>query len=351
MKSNSLFKIKENWPQLMSAVLIVVVLLVVFYYGRRANAFYEQIPVKLNIYSFSTQEEVFSESILPAFEKVWEAETGQELEFEIVFGPSAALAGEINLGAPADIVIFSNAYHVNWLKLGRKVDMDTKPVVIGQTPMVIITRPGNPRGILGFADLAKTDFCLLHADPQSSGAGEWAILAEYGSALKETGSPEEGKHQLGAIWENVKFLGASARATLAVFEMGVGDALITYEQDALYAQQRGLPLQIIYPSRTIIAQHVAVQVDENIILRERPVVQAFMDYLISDPVQQVFASYHLRPVRADSDDFPPIESPFTVDELGGWPSAYSDLVESYWQKEIKPRLDLTPTSLLVDAED
>ncbi len=350
MKEIPLLKRNENWPPILSAVLITILLLVIFYYGRQANAFYEQQPVKLYVYAFSTQEEAFSEVILPDFEQYWENLSGQEIKIEAVFGPSATLASEINLGAPADIAIFSNTHHVNWLKLGRKVKMDAQPILIGQTPMVIVTRPGNPNNIRSFADLTQPGLRLLHADPHSSGGGEWAILAEYGSALRETGSPGKAKAQVDEIWKNVSIMGTSARATMELFAMGVGDALITYEQDALLAQAGGVYLEIVYPPRTIFAEHVAVAVDDNNILRERDAVQAFMDYLVSEPAQEAFSSFHLRPISMVYNEFPLISDPFTVEELGGWKIAYSEIVEEYWQDEIQPLLDLTPTSIIINSD-
>lgn len=350
MKKIGLLKRIENWPPILSAVLITLLLLVIFYYGRQANAFYEQQPVKLYVYAFSTQEDVFSEVILPEFEQYWENLTGQEIRIEAVFGPSATLASEINLGAPADIAILSNAHHVNWLKMGRKVKIETQPVLIGQTPMVIVTRPGNPHNIRSYADLTKPGLCLLHSDPHSSGGGEWAILAEFGSALRETGFQADAKDQVDEIWKNVCFMGTSARATMELFAMGVGDALITYEQDALLAQAGGVSLEIVYPPRTIFAEHMAVAVDDNNILRERKVVQAFMDYLVSGPAQEAMSRYHMRPTSMAYNEFPLISDPFTVDDLGGWTTVYPELVEEYWQDEIQPRLDLTPTSLIVDSD-
>lgn len=350
MKKIPLLKRIEYWPPILSAVIITILLLIIFYYGHQANAFYERMPVKLYVYAFSTQEEVFSEGILPGFEQYWENHSGREIAIEAVFGPSATLAGEINLGAPADIAIFSNAHHVDWLKLGRKVKMDAQLLLIGQTPMVIVTRPGNPHNIRSFADLTQPGLCLLHADPHSSGGGEWAILAEYGSALRETGSPNKAKTQVDEIWKNVSIMGTSARAIMDLFSMGVGDALITYEQDALLALAGGIPLEIVYPPRTIFAEHVAVAVDDNNILPERNAVQAFMDYLESEPAQEAFSSFHLRPANLVYDEFPLISDPFTVEELGGWTTAYADLVEEFWQDEIRPRLDLTPTSIIVDSD-
>jgi ABC-type sulfate transport system substrate-binding protein len=335
------------WRRWAGRLLGATLLIVVAFYGVQAILNNTQTPVRLVVYAFSTQEEVFTQGIFPAFEQAWEAETGKDLVIEGVFGPSGTLAGQINLGAPADVAVFSNAQHANWLKIGRRVRHDTQPVVIGCTPMAIITRAGNPRGIGSFADLAQPGLRLLHADPRSSGAGEWAVLAEFGSAFMESNDEAAAEAQLQAIWRNVRLLGPSARAALTLFELGTGDALVTYEQDARLGQDRGVALDIVLPPRTVAAQPVAVIVDDNVTSAERPMVQAFIDYLLGDAGQQVFGRFHLRPVDCKSDLFPSLVQPFTVDDLGGWPRAYQDLVETLWQKEIEPRLDLEPAPRLL----
>lgn len=322
------------WVMLLSAVLIYFVGKTILTQGFA--------PLRLIVYAFSTQEEVLNQGILPAFKEVWESKNGQELEIEAVFGPSDTLAEHINLGAPADVALFSNERHVKWLKIGRKVRSETQPILIGYTPMVIVTRPGNPYGIHDYADLSQPGLRLLHADPRSSGAAQWSLLAEYGSALLESNDPELAKAQLLAIWDNVRVLGSSARATLTLFELGAGDALITYEQDARLAQERDVPLEIITPPRTMIAQYIAVAVDDNITRSEHPVVQAFLDYLVSTDGQEIFNRYHLRPENLPIEGYPPLSLAFTVDDLGGWFSAYNQTVEPLWQTEIEPSLNLDP---------
>ncbi len=306
-------------------------------------------PTRLVVYAFSTQEEALTQSVFPAFEEAWEANTDEDLTIQGVFGPSGTLAGQINLGAPADVALFSNAQHVTHLKIGRRVGVDNEPVVVSQTPMVIVTRPGNPHGITGFSDLAQPGLRLLHADPRSSGAGQWALLADYGSALQESGDPAAARMQLLATWENVRLLGASARAAMTLFELGAGDALVTYEHDALLAQERGASLEIVVPPRTIITRHVAILVDSNIPPRERPMAQAFVDYLLSDAGQQALSRYHLRPADLEGRQFPGITQPLTVDDLGGWSRAYSQVVEGIWKTEIEPHLDLEPAPVMLDT--
>jgi ABC-type sulfate transport system substrate-binding protein len=305
-------------------------------------------PVRLVVYALSTQEEVLTQGIFPAFRRDWEGQTGRELVLEGVFGPSGTLAGQINLGAPADVTLFSNAQHVTWLQIGRRVRKGAEPVVIGCTPMVVVTRPGNPAGIAEFADLAQPGLQLLHADPRSSGAGEWAVLAEYGSALLESGDRASAEKQLGAIWRNVRLLAPSARSTLILFELGAGDAMVTYEQDARLALERGVALEVVVPSRTIVAQHVAVMVDDNVTSAERPAARAFIDFLMSDTGQDILNRYHLRPVDLDRGLFPELAHPFSVEDLGGWSKAYAGLVETLWQGEIEPYLELEPSPILLD---
>jgi ABC-type sulfate transport system substrate-binding protein len=335
------------WRQV-GSILGLAILIVTVIYGRviLSDA---RTPIRLVVYAFSTQEEVLTQSIFPAFERTWEAETGRDLTIEGVFGPSGTLAGQINLGAPADVALFSNAQHVTHLKVGRRVREDNQPVVIAHTPMVIVTRPGSTVSITGFSDLAQPGLRLLHADPRSSGAGQWAVLAEYGNALLETGGQAAAEAQVQAIWHNVRLLAISARATMTLFELGAGDAFVTYEHDALLAQQRGMPLEIVVPPRTIVAQHVAVIVDDNVTPTERAVAEAFIDYLLSVAGQQAMSRFFLRPADLEGEQFPEILQPFTADDLGGWSQVYTQLVEGLWHTEIEPRLHLEPTPRVLDT--
>lgn len=336
------------WRRWSAWLLGSVLLALVLYWGGRALLPGRDEPARLVVYAFSTQEEVLTQGIFPAFQQAWAAETGQEVTLEGVFGPSGTLAGQINLGAPADVALFSNVQHVNWLRLGRRVSPKTEPVVIGWTPLVIVTRPGNPFAINRFADLGQPDLRLIHANPRSSGAGEWAVLAAYGAAFLETGDRETAVAQLKAIWNNVRLVGPSARAALTLFELGAGDALITYEQDARLAQERGVPLEIVIPQVTILAEHAAVVVDDNVTRAEQPVVTAFIAFLTSAEGQAILNQYALR--TAETTNLPPLHKTFTVADLGGWTQAYRDLVENLWQQEIEPRMDLESASTLVGPD-
>jgi ABC-type sulfate transport system substrate-binding protein len=268
---------------------------------------------------------------------------------EGVFGPSGTLAAQINLGAPADVSIFSHAQHVTHLQIGKRVLGQSEAVTVGCTPLVIVTRPGNPAGLSDLASLAQPGLHLLHADPRSSGAGHWAVLAEYGSGYLPAHDDAAGQACLAGIWRNVRLLGPSARAALTLFELGAGDALLTYEQDALLAQERGVPLEIVVPPRTVLAEHVAVIVDDHVTAAERPVAQALIDFMLSSEGQEILGRYHLRPADCGGEGFVPLDHPFTVEALGGWAQAYPTLIETLWQSEIEPRLDVEPAIQLLET--
>ena len=335
------------------SILFIIALLagLVIYRGGAVMIAGSHPPVKLVVYGFSTQEEAFSQRIFPAFETAWQAKTGRDLIIEGVFGPSGTLAHQIVLGASADVAIFSNAQHVTWLQVSRQVKMNTQAALIGCTPMVIVTRPGNPADIKDFADLAQPGPRLLHPEPGRSGAGDWAILAEYGSAFLSSGDREVAEAQLKGIWNNVEVLGSSARATLTLFELGAGDALVTYEQDALLALDRGVPLEVILPARTIIAQHMAVIIDANVTLSEREAAEDFVGFLLSQTGQEMLGEYHLRPPEIDPGTLTSMFQPFTVEDLGGWSHAYQDLIERLWEGDIAPRFVTEPVPRLLNGED
>jgi ABC-type sulfate transport system substrate-binding protein len=342
MNKSILQKSNKNWSHPLIWLLGVILLGTFIYLGWNRIYSTDDRQLRLVVYAFSTQEEVLRQGIFPAFERAWEAETGKDLILEGVFGPSGTLSVQITQGAPADVAIFSNQRHIDWLKFSKVVDKDTDQVMIASTPLVILTRPENPAGISDFADLMQPGIQLLHGDPIGSGVGEWAVLAEYGSAYLETGDHNIAESQLQSIWQNVRLLGSSARVTMTLFELGAGDALISYEQDARFAQERGIPLEVIMPQRTILARHYAVIIDKNVTSVERPVVEAFLAFILSDEGQQILSQYYFRPATLESDLLPALLHPFTEEDLGGWAQAYDRLIEDYWKSKIEPGLEMIP---------
>lgn len=308
--------------------------------------------VSLTVYGFSIMKEALEKSVYPGFSAKWKAEHGQDVHFTSSFAGSETITNQILQGVKADIAILSIERDANRLRDASFVVSDWHALphkgIINQTPFVILVAKGNPKGIHDFADLAKPGVKLIHPDPVSSGGAQWSILAIYGSELlkseQETGEPDRARalQTLQAIWRNVRSTPGSAREARTQFELGYGDALVTYELEGLLMKQAGAAVEIVVPRATIFSEHPAVVVDRNVTGDRRPVVDAFMQYLWSEEAQRAFVKYHFRSVTDESlndanTQFAKIEMPFRIDYFGGWERAYSEIIERVFRDQVQRR--------------
>ena len=299
----------------------------------------------LVIYGFSILEEAVTSGILPAFQKRWRERTGQEVRFYTSFAGSGTITNQIRFGAPADIALFSHTLDAYRLKEAGLIQHDWTAAphggIVNRTPIVLIVRRGNPKGLSRFQDLRRPGIGIVHPDPQTSGGALWALLAEYGAfALPEGGSPEAAHAGMVDLWKNVIVLGSSARAARTQFEMGFGDVLITYEQEAVKDLSRGrFRHEIVIPEWTIYSEHPAIAIDRNVTPEKAPLVRSFLDFLWSEEAQRIFVQYGFRSItddrlNAENPYFSKVPHPFTVDDLGGWKRAQSQIVEDLWRKRV-----------------
>lgn len=304
----------------------------------------------ITVYGFSIMKEALEKEIYPAFKARWKKEYGEDIEFVSSFAGSETVTNQIVQGAPADIAILSierdadrlvekKASPANWRDSPNKG-------IVNKTPFIILVRAGNPKGIKDFADLAKPGIKVIHPDPVSSGGAQWSILSIYGSELKKseaesgTADPVRATRTLQAIWKNVISSPGSAREARTQFELGQGDALITYELEGLLMKQANAPMEVVVPKSTIFSEHPALIVDRNLDAGKRPVVEAFLKYLWSDDAQQAFVKFHFRSVTNETyndanKEFAKIEQPFAVDYFGGWSKAYPDIIEKIFRDQVQ----------------
>jgi sulfate transport system substrate-binding protein len=306
----------------------------------------------ITVYGFSVMKEALEKAIFPAFSAKWKQEHSEDLHFISSFAGSETVTNQIIQGVDADVAILSIERDVDRLKQAGAVTSDWHQLpnkgIVNKTPFVILVRKGNPKGIHDFADLAKPGVQLIHPDPVSSGGAQWSVLAIYGSELikseKQTGGRDEARalKMLQAIWKNVIATPDSARAARTQFEQGYGDALITYELDALLMKQAGAGVEIVVPEATIFSEHPAVVIDRKVTAEERPVVDAFIQYLWSEEAQRAFVQYHFRSVTNEAlndtnKEFAQIKLPFTVGDLGGWSKAYPEIIEHVWRDQVQKK--------------
>src|SRR5688572_15789805 len=300
----------------------------------------------ITVYGFSILSEALEKDIFPAFKAKWKREHGLDVNFVPSFAGSETIMNQILQGAPAELGIFSIERDIDKLVAGKAVTSDWRSLpnrgIVNKTPFVILVRQGNPKGITDFPDLGKPGVQVIHPDPVSSGGAQWSILSIYGSELKkseaETGQQDKTRalHTLQAIWKNVISTPGSAREARTQFETGYGDALITYELEGLLMRQAGAEVDVVIPKGTIFSEHPAVIIDRNVTATERPVVQAFLNFLWTDEAQKAFVKYHFRAVTNESFNdadplFAKIEQPFTIEMFGGWGKAYPDIIDKLFR--------------------
>jgi sulfate/thiosulfate-binding protein len=306
--------------------------------------------LNITVYGFSIMKESMEKAIYPGFAAKWKQEHGEDVHFTSSFAGSETVTNQILQGVDANIAILSIERDADRLRDGGAVTSDWHKLphggIVNKTPFVILVRKGNPKGIHDFDDLAKPGLKLIHPDPVSSGGAQWSLLAIYGAELikseKTTGGRDEvrARQRLQAIWRNVISTPGSAREARTQFETGFGDALITYELEGLLMKQAGAAIEIVVPEATIFSEHPAVVVDRKVTAEERPVVDAFMQYLWSDEAQRAFVQHQLRAVIDESlneanKDFAKISQPFTVEYFGGWQRAYPEIIERIWRNQVQ----------------
>ena len=212
----------------------------------------------------------------------------------------------------------------------------------------ILTRAGNPKGLRSFEDLTKKGVEVVYPDPTTSGGAQWAVLALYGSALKAselaTGAPdhESARELLKKVSVNAGSLPESARRALTQFGLGYGDALLTYENEALLDVSKGKEYEIVVPKSTILIQPKVLIIDSNVDEEDRVVVRAFVDFLWTKEAQRALARNNFRVPDEEvmeeyAHTYREVELPFTVDELGGWEEATSKIIDQAWRQSQRER--------------
>jgi sulfate transport system substrate-binding protein len=308
--------------------------------------------LSITLYGFSIMKEALEKSIYPGFVAKWKQEHGQDVRFTSSFAGSETITNQILQGVPAEVAILSIDRDAQRLKDNGFVTTDwhTFPYqgIINKTPFVILVKGANPKGIHDFPDLAKPGVKLIHPDPVSSGGAQWSLLAIYGSELKKSeaqhGEPDQAHalQTLQAIWKNVFVTPASAREARTTFELGNGDALVTYELEGLLMKESGKPLEIIMPRATIFSEHPVVVIDRNVPPAKRAVIDAFVQYLWSDDAQAAFVKHHFYSVTNSAlneanNEFGHIEMPFTIEYFGGWQRAYPEVIEQIFKNQVRDR--------------
>lgn len=289
----------------------------------------------LNV-SYDPTRELY-EDYNPVFARHWKEKTGEDVTINQSHGGSGKQARSVIDGLEADVVTLALSYDIDSIaeKSGLLPKDWQSHLPDNSSPytstIVFLVRKGNPENIKDWNDLAREGVSVITPNPKTSGGARWNYLAAWGYALQQWNKDEgKAKDFLKAIFKNVPVLDSGARgATTTFVERGIGDVLISWENEAYLAvNELGKDkFEIINPSVSILAEPPVAAIDRNVDRRKtRAAAEEYLTYLYSEQGQEIAAKHYYRPrsktiVDKYADKFPAIKL-FTIEEVfGGWKNA------------------------------
>ncbi|NMF63573.1 sulfate ABC transporter substrate-binding protein [Brasilonema octagenarum] len=286
-------------------------------------------PVELTLVAYGVAKAFYAKAI-PAFQQEWKAKTGQDVKFKESYGPSGAQTRAILGGLQADILAQNLQSNLDPLVEKGFVRKDWSQRLPNQaspasTVMVIVTRPGNPKKIQDWKDLAHDGISIVAINPQTGGNARWGVLAGYGSILKSQGE-QAAENYLKSFVKNIKTMVSSGReATDAFVKNKIGDALVTFENEIIFAN-KVIPEDYPYivPASNIQVDFPVTVVDKVVDQRgTREVAEAFTKFLFSPKGQQIYAQSGYRPndqqaYQQNASQYKSVKTLYKIADFGGW---------------------------------
>lgn len=271
---------------------------------------------KLSLVAYSPPKEAYEE-IIPAFAKT---PTGTGTRFTQSYGNSGDQARAVVSGLPTDIAALSLEPDISKLVKEQLVAPNWKATptkgIVTRSVVALAVRPGNPKHIKGWADLVKPGIEVLTPNPFTSGGARWNVMAAYGAQIEQGKTEAQAVDYLEQLFKNVVVQDKSAREALQNFTGGKGDVLISYENEAITAQQKGEKLDYVIPDETILIENPIAA-----LTKAGAKAKAFIDYATSAPAQKVFAAKGYRsviPSLVDKKTYPAPPKEFDITKFGGW---------------------------------
>ncbi len=295
--------------------------------------------IKLLNVSYDPTRELYQE-YNAAFAQYWKLKSGDDLKIGASHGGSGKQARAIIDGLEADVATLAlaadidalaskgNLIPANWQ---TRLKHNSSPYT---STIVFLVRAGNPKAIKDWNDLAKPGIAVITPNPKTSGGARWNYLAAWGYGLQHNSNdPAKAQQFVAQIFANVPVLDSGARGSTTTFtERGIGDVLITWENEAFLAlKELGADkYQIVVPSLSILAEPPVTVVDKNADKHgTRKVAEAYLDYLYSAEGQEIAAKNFYRPTdpkvaKKYAKQFPKLDLISIDKNFGGWTKAQKE---------------------------
>lgn len=234
-------------------------------------------PTELTVYAAASLKETLQE-ISAAY-----ATAAPGVRLTVSTAASTALRAQIEQGAPADVFLSADTTQPAALVDAGLVAGET--LVFAGNRLAIIVPAADPAGIDTPADLARPGIGIV-------AAGEAVPITRYASELIDRLAGLEG-YPAGyaeAVTANVVSREDDVKIVVAKIELGEGDAAIVYQTDALASE--GVSTVDIPAEANVVASYAGMVVKASV----HPVeARAFLDWLVTDPAQSIFAPHGFAP--------------------------------------------------------
>ncbi len=300
-------------PKTMLAVLAVLASLVV-----AATAGADAKDTKVTLVAYSTPREAYAK-LIPEFQKT---PAGRDVSFEQSYGASGEQARAVLAGLKADVVALSLEPDVTTLvKAGLIAPTWKKNAwggIVTRSVVVFAVRRGNPKKIRDWQDLVKPGVEVVTPNVQTSGGAKWNIVAAYGAQLRKGKSHVQAVAYLRQLYTHVVSQDKSAREALQTFLAGRGDVLLAYENEAIFANQKGQEVPYVIPKATIRIENPVAVLKTS---KSKAAANAFVKFLHTKQAQTTFAENGYRPLLPSvlkNFSYPVRPQLFSIKWLGGW---------------------------------
>ncbi|MFZ2175872.1 MAG: sulfate ABC transporter substrate-binding protein [Rhodococcus sp. (in: high G+C Gram-positive bacteria)] len=282
----------------------------------------------LNLYAYAVPKPGY-DKLIPAFNAT---EEGENVNIQQSYGASGDQSRKVKDGAEADIVNFSVEPDVTRLVDAGLVDKSWNEDAYKGLPfgsvVTIVVREGNPKNIQDWDDLLEPGVEVVTPNPFSSGSAKWNLLAPYAAKSNGGQDPAAGLAYITSLVnDHVKIQPKSGREASEAFLQGSGDVLLSYENEALFVEGNGDPVEHVTPPVTFKIENPVAVLSNSKNLEK---ANAFKDFLYTTEGQRLWGEAGFRPVDPAvaaefADKFPEPAKLWTIADLGGWKTVDGEL--------------------------
>jgi sulfate/thiosulfate-binding protein len=277
----------------------------------------------VDLVAYSTPKDAYGK-IVSAFQRT---AAGSGVSVNQSYGASGDQARAVAAGQPADVVNLSLDPDIDLLVRKNVVPKTWKANahrgIVSDSVVVFVVRDGNPKHIKGWNDLIKSGVQVITPNPFTSGGARWNVMAAYGALRRQGKTDKQAIKYLSKLFHHVPVQPDSARTALSVFAQGKGDVLLTYENEAIFANKKGVHTDYHIPKATLLIETPVALTKTGL---GKPAAKALYKYLWSASAQKAFADQGYRPVvKSAAKGYRFYKPPglFTISSkklgLNGWP--------------------------------